>query len=155
MGGERRRLGLASVTALKATELLVGEWSPDDRRLVIDAAIAGNSDVYVVSLEGGPPVQLTTEAAFDGLAHWSADGRSIYFSSDKSGSVELWKMPADGGRAVQVTHEGGVQPAEAPDGRTLFYLDRAGETEAESSRCQWRAATKSSCSRTSASASGR
>ena len=119
--------GSRQVTALQATELLVGEWSPDDRRLVIDAAIAGNSDVYVVSLGGGPPVRLTTEAAFDGLAHWSADGRWIYFSSDRSGRVELWKMPADGGRAVQVTREGGVQPAEAPDGRTLFYLDRAGE----------------------------
>ena len=120
--------GSRQVTALQATELLVGEWSPDDRRLVIDAAIAGNSDVYVVSLGGGPPVRLTTEAAFDGLANWSADGRWIYFSSDRSGRAELWKMPADGGRAVQVTHEGGVQPAEAPDGRTLFYLDRAGGT---------------------------
>ena len=112
------------VTALQATELIIGEWSPDDRRIVIDAAITGNSDVYVVSLEGGPPVRLTTEPGLDALAEWSADGRWIYFSSDKSGSLQVWKVPSAGGDAVQVTHEGGLEPKEAPDGRTLFYLDR-------------------------------
>ena len=112
------------VTALQATELIIGEWSPDDRRIVIDAAIAGNSDVYVVSLEGGPPVQLTTEPGIDALAEWSADGRWIYFSSDRSGSLQVWKVPSAGGDAVQVTHEGGLEPQEATDGRTLFYLDR-------------------------------
>ena len=114
------------VTALQATELIIGGWSPDDRQIVIDAAIAGNSDVYVVNLEGGPPVRLTTEPGIDALAEWSADGRWIYFSSDRSGSpqMQIWKVPSAGGDAVQVTHEGGVEPQEATDGRTLFYLDR-------------------------------
>lgn len=112
------------VTAPQATELIIGEWSPDDQRIVIDAAIAGNSDVYVVSLEGGPPVQVTREPGLDALAGWSADGRWIYFSSDRSGSLQVWKVPSAGGDAVQVTHQGELEPQEATDGRTLFYLDR-------------------------------
>ena len=48
--------GLHRVTTMRATELGIGGWSPDGRRIVIDAAIAGNSDVYLVDLDGRPPV---------------------------------------------------------------------------------------------------
>ena len=88
--------GLRQATTLHATELLIGSWSPDSRHMVIDAAIAGNSDVYLVSLDGGSPVRLTTEPGFDGLAEWSADGRWIYFTSDRSGRAEVWKVPVRG-----------------------------------------------------------
>ena len=115
---------LRQATTLRATELLIGGWSPDSRRLVIDAAIAGNSDVFLVSLDGGSPVRLTTAPGSDGLAEWSSDGRWIYFTSDRSGRPEVWKVPAEGGEPIRVTREGGIQPREAPDGRTLFYLDR-------------------------------
>ena len=33
--------------------------------------------------------------------------------------------PADGGHAQQVTRHGGMQPKEAPDGLTLYYIDRS------------------------------
>ena len=116
--------GLRQATTLHATELDIGGWSPDSRRLVIDAAIAGNSDVFLVSLDGGSPVQVTTEPGSDGLAEWSSDGRWIYFTSDRSGRPELWKVPAEGGEPIRLTREGGFQPRLGPDGRTLFYLDR-------------------------------
>ena len=116
--------GLRQVTTLKATELQIGGWSPDDRRIVIDAAISGNSDLYIVPLDGTPPVRLTTDPAFDLKPEWSADGRSIYFTSGRSGRPEIWKVSADGGQASQLTRQGGVDAQEAPDGRTLFYVDR-------------------------------
>ena len=116
--------GLRPATTLHATELLIGSWSLDSRRLVIDAAVAGDSDVFLVSLDGGLPVQVTTEPGSDGLAEWSSDGQWIYFTSDRSGRPELWRVPADGGEPIRITREGGVQPQQAPDGRTLFYLDR-------------------------------
>jgi Tol biopolymer transport system component len=115
---------LRQVTRIQATEMVVGGWSPDHRRFVIDADTSGNSDVYVVSVDGAPPVRLTNEPGFDGLTDWSADGRWIYFTSDRSGRIEIWKVPAEGGRALQVTHQGGMQPMESPDGDTLYYLAR-------------------------------
>jgi dipeptidyl aminopeptidase/acylaminoacyl peptidase len=108
---------------MRATELGIGGWSPDGRRIVIDAAIAGNSDVYLVDLDGRPPVQLTSDPTFDGLPEWSSDGQWIYFTSNKSGRPELWKISVNGGTASQLTRDGGLQPREAPDGRTLFYLN--------------------------------
>jgi Tol biopolymer transport system component/DNA-binding winged helix-turn-helix (wHTH) protein len=115
--------GLHQATTMHATELGIGGWSPDGRRLVIDAAIAGNSDVYLVDLDGRPPVRLTNDPAFDGTPEWSSDGQWIYFTSNKTGRPELWKISADGGAASRLTRNGGLQPREAPDGRTLFYLD--------------------------------
>ena len=115
--------GLRQVTKFQASELIIGAWSLDDRRIVVDAAIAGNSDIYIVNLDGAPPVQLTKEPSFEFKPEWSADGRAIYFTSDRSGKFEIWKVPADGGPAIQVTRQGGAEAQEAPDGRTLFYLD--------------------------------
>ena len=116
--------GLRQATTLHAAELLIGSWSPDSRRMVIDAAIAGNSDVFLVSLDGGSPVRVTTEPGFDGLAEWSSDGRWIYFTSDRTGGPEVWKVPVDGSEPSRMTRAGGLQPQQGPDGRTLFYLDR-------------------------------
>ncbi len=115
---------LRQVTSLEAVELLFGGRSPDDRRMVIDASVDGNSDLYVVTVDSGHAVRLTTEPSMDALPQWSADSRAIYFTSDRSGRFKIWKVPADGGEAAQVTRAGGFEPREAPDGRTLFYLDR-------------------------------
>jgi Tol biopolymer transport system component/DNA-binding winged helix-turn-helix (wHTH) protein len=117
--------GIQPVTTLKATELVIGSWSRDGQRIVVDAAIDGNSDVYIVYLDGRTPRRLTTEPSVDLLTEWSADERWIFFSSNRSGSLEIWKVPADGGKAEQVTRQGGGQPKLGPDGQTLFYLDRA------------------------------
>ena len=114
---------LHRVTTMRATDLGIGGWSPDGRRIVIDAAVAGNSDVYLVDLDGRPPVRLTSDPTFDGTPAWSSDGQWIYFTSNRSGRPELWKVSANGGTASQLTRHGGLQPREAPDGRTLFYLN--------------------------------
>jgi len=44
--------GVQPLTTLKATELVIGGWSRDGSKIVIDAAVDGNSDVYVVYLDG-------------------------------------------------------------------------------------------------------
>ena len=116
--------GVQPLTTLKATELVIGGWSRDGQQIVIDAAVDGNSDVYIVYLDGRTPRRLTTEPSFDLLTEWSADERWIFFSSDRSGSLEIWKVPAEGGPAEQVTRQGGGEPKPGPDGQTLFYLDR-------------------------------
>ena len=114
---------LRQVTRMRATELGIGGWSPDGQRLVIDAAIGGNSDVYLVALDGRPPVRLTSDPSFEGTPEWSSDGQWIYFTSNKTGRPELWKISVNGGATSRLTRDGGLQPREAPDGRMLFYVD--------------------------------
>lgn len=113
------------LTSMQAEQMVAGAWSPDGGRIAFDAAIEGNTDIYVVSTEGGSPVRLTTHASIDGLPEWSPDAKFLYFSSTASGPVpEIWRIPAGGGEAEQITHGGGFQPQFDPDGKYLYYLDR-------------------------------
>ncbi len=109
-----------------AAGMLAGSWSPDGKRILFDAAIEGNNDVYVIPAEGGKPARLTTGPAMDTLADWSRDGRWIYFTSEAERSVSnIWRVPADGGAPEQITTQGGFDPQESPDGQYLYYLDRS------------------------------
>ena len=115
--------GLRQLTSFTAADLLIGNWSTDGRQLVVDASEHGNSDLYRVSVDSGLVSRLTVEPSIEMNGQWSRDGRWIFFSSNRSGSPQIWKMPAAGGPAVRVTKAGGLEPQEAPDGRTVFYLD--------------------------------
>lgn len=78
-------------------------WYPDGREIAFDARGDRNSDIFVISAEGGPPRRLTTDPSHEMVPTWSRDGGWIYFASNRTGSWQVWKMPAKGGRAVQVT----------------------------------------------------
>ena len=49
--------------------------------------------------------------------------RWIYYGSNASGRSEIWKIPAAGGTPVRLTTDGGFEPRESPDGRTIYYVD--------------------------------
>src|SRR5205823_10552328 len=71
--------GLRQLDALKAPLLQIGSWSPDGKLIAFDAALHGDSDIYVVSEEGGKPHRLTADAVTNAGPSWSQDGRWIYF----------------------------------------------------------------------------
>jgi Tol biopolymer transport system component len=119
----RDSTGLRQLTNLVSPEVRHPAWSPDGRGIVFEASVDGNTDIYLISPEGGAPRRLTTEDSIDTIPNWSRDGRSIYFSSDRSGRDQIWKMPAAGGRPVQITRNGGSEPIESLDGRLLYYVD--------------------------------
>ena len=113
--------GLQQTTSLGVDQLLISEWSPEGTRILFDAAIGGNSDVYVVAAGGGRPRRLTSEPSTDGVPSWSGDGRWIYFSSTRGGVIpDVWRISADGGEARRITHNGAFEPRESPDGHFCF-----------------------------------
>jgi Tol biopolymer transport system component len=85
----------------------------------------GNSNIYIVSADGGPPKSLTNGHAVENDQEWSRDGIWIYYASNASGRSEIWKIPAAGGTPRRLTTDGGFEPREAPDGRTIKKLTRA------------------------------
>ena len=119
--------GLQQITSLGASGLMVGEWSPDGATIAFEAAIDGNTDVYLVGTDGGHLRRLTAEPSIDGVPSWSGDGQGIYFASTRAGGVipDTWRVSPNGGQAIRLTRNGGFEPRESPDGRSLFYLDRA------------------------------
>jgi tricorn protease-like protein len=87
------------------------------------------ADIFVVSIDGGPPTRLTSDPSDEVRPSWSRDGRWIYFRSDRSGTNQIWKISSSGGAMLQVTKNGGFEGFESPDGKLLYYIklgDRAG-----------------------------
>jgi dipeptidyl aminopeptidase/acylaminoacyl peptidase len=116
----------AQLTFLEGTVGGSPSWSPDGQQIVFDARPAGNSDIYVISIEGGKPRALTLEPSHDVMPSWSRDGRWIYFCSNRSGDFQTWKMQAAGGPAVQVTRQGGFEAFESAGGELLYYTKGRG-----------------------------
>jgi Tol biopolymer transport system component len=62
----------------------------------------GNWDVYVTSINGGGGVNITNNAADDGLGTLSPDGQWVAFVSNRDGRWGVWAAPAGGGTAQRL-----------------------------------------------------
>ena len=89
--------------------------------------------VFVVSLDGASPTQITDGDFIDADPTWSPDGESLVFASARHGArddddaSDLWRVPAKGGTPQRLTATAGpvMLPAFSPDGRAIAFLARA------------------------------
>lgn len=56
-------------------------WSPDGRTIAFVRGTGGRSQLFLLSLDGGEPIQLTKETYGASSPLWSPNGRSILFSA--------------------------------------------------------------------------
>mgnify|MGYP000176890382 FL=1 len=95
----------------------------------------GNSDLYLVSLDGSVRKQLTTSPAADFGGVWSPDGKSIAFLSTRDGAPQIYVIALSGGEARKITDiEGGVSNLSwSPDGAHFAFTSdvKLDETIAE------------------------
>jgi Tol biopolymer transport system component len=94
-------------------------FSPDGRSIAYASNRAGNSDIWVQSLDGGQPRQLTNSPAAETQPAWSPDGTRIVFKSD-DGTGGLFRIPAHGGPATQLTSFG-MLPVWSADGTEILF----------------------------------
>ena len=83
-----------------------------------------NSDVWLVSADGGEPRQLTRSPKRDDQPSWSADSRRLAFVSDRDGKAQVYVLAIEGGEARKVTDvKTAVQGFEwSPDGKRIAYI---------------------------------
>jgi Tol biopolymer transport system component/DNA-binding winged helix-turn-helix (wHTH) protein len=93
-------------------------WSPDGRMIAFSSNRAGNLDIWVQTVDGGDPVQVTKSPEHDWQADWSSDGQLV-FRSERAGGG-LFVAPALGGAEQQVASFG-YQPHWAPDGSQILF----------------------------------
>jgi Tol biopolymer transport system component len=116
-----------TLTSFEGSSVGVASWSPDGQSLVFDAVDGRNlNDLFVVGVAGGPLRRLTHDDKREITPEWSRDGKRIYYASDISGRPEIWKIPAAGGEPVQLTMQGGLDPRESPEGRSVYFLEPIG-----------------------------
>jgi len=84
--------------------------SPDGKLIAFVVTVmdreanGGNSDIWVVSADGGQARLLTSSPKADFSPRWSPDGKSIAFLSSRGGTFQIWMIPPAAGEARPVTN---------------------------------------------------
>lgn len=82
----------------------------------------GNSEIYVIDVDGAGLQRLTDHPGLDADPAWSPDGKRIAFASNRSGDMDIYVMNADGSNVVRRTESGSSRsPAWSPDGEKIAF----------------------------------
>ncbi len=115
--------------------------SPDGKRVAYVVttsdreADVNRSDIWIVSTDGGTPVQVTYGPRANRAPQWVADGSWLAFLSDRAekGRMQVYGIDPSGGEAWPVTkHETSVSDFEiSPNGERVAFLATAPEPSAD------------------------
>lgn len=106
-------------------------WSRDGRWLAILLEHAGHPKILVCPMAEKREPQVFRESASNTSAHleifdaeFSPDSKWIAYSSTETGATEVYVQAFPGpGEKHRISANGGMNPAWAPSGRELFYLE--------------------------------
>ena len=125
-------IAFALLLAALAAALRDAAPPPPLPRFAFTSDQGGSIDLYVSAADGGLPLRLTEDAAFDGDPAWSPDRSRIIFASEQDGNVDLYVVDVDGGAVERLTDDPApdLHPAWSPDGKKIaFTADRFDEYE--------------------------
>ena len=96
--------------------------SPDGRRVAYTAEGAGARQIYVMSIRGGYPEQLTATEKPASDPQWSPDGRRIAFVREDA----IWMVDVEGSHQAVVTQHpaGNRSPRWCADGHQIAFISR-------------------------------
>ncbi len=106
--------------------------SPDGKTILFGVTYydieknSGTSDLYILPVEGGVPLNITNSAVSEFNAIWRPDGEKIGFLSSESGEVQIWEMNPDGSDRKRISEvEGGVSGfSYSPDMNHVFFIKK-------------------------------
>ena len=90
-GGNALRL-----TAMMGDETLP-RVSPDGQWLAFSSTVDGNTNIYLMAMEGGEIRQLTFHDGADEVDSWSWDSKNIYFTSNRENRFSGYQIAHSGG----------------------------------------------------------
>jgi len=98
-------------------------WSPDGKWIAYIGVTSDQSDLFLISGDGGAPRAITRDPAVQQSPAWSPDGKYLYFTSRKSGGWRIWRVdPFANAPAIAVSGDGPRTVRPSADGRYLYYV---------------------------------
>ena len=114
---------------------MFARFSPDGKAIAFTGQYDGNTEVYLISANGGEPIRLTYTSTNrrDDLGDrmgpnnivmtWTADGKRVVYRNRIGDGFEgkLWTISKDGGMSEQIPLPEGGFCSYSPDGKKLAY----------------------------------
>ena len=105
--------------------------SPGEDRVAYVDVREGQPDIWVMPLDGGPPVQVTSDPAEDRTPVWHPDGKRIIYSSKRDDIFQICAAYLDGHKPRQITFgdaDNSVSDVSA-DGKKILYSSLKEESD--------------------------
>jgi TolB protein len=98
-------------------------WSPEGDKIAFEAAMNGNSDVFVMDADGANIHNVSNDpSSYDGVPSWSPDGSRVVFSSTRGGEYGMYEVAPEGGDIRYINHHILLNPLLwSPDGRWALF----------------------------------
>ncbi len=125
------RSGGSAVRLTSGTGTETGpQFSPDGNWIAFTGQYDGNTDVFVMSANGGVPRRITYHPNSDGVIGWTNDGKSVVFLSGRNSGMPLpmmYKISASGeGLPEELPFPlAGGSADFSPDGSKIAYMPLA------------------------------
>jgi eukaryotic-like serine/threonine-protein kinase len=119
----------------RETQLVAGafnpRWSPDGKRIAVDAALTGPHRIWVTDASGRDLRQVTddsSEVVVHTTARWSPDGEHLVFRRLLKQRSDIVVADVSGGATRWVTEDDvlDADPAWSPSGRYIYFTSRRG-----------------------------
>jgi Tol biopolymer transport system component len=101
--------------------------SHDEKKIAVsrvDRQTDTAADIWLIDLERGSQIRLTTDAASDTFPSWSPNGDRITFISTRNGATSIYQKPSNGvspEEPLVTSAELKYAPQWSPDGQSIIY----------------------------------